>query len=339
MESAILAEVIRGETVESVHRGHLIAIDADGAIRASAGNPDTVTFLRSAAKPFQAIACIASGAANRFGFTDDEIAIACGSHSGENVHVATVKRMLEKAGFSEADLRCGTHLPFYEAESKRMQRAGEKPTQLHNNCSGKHAAMLAFAKHVGAHTREYNSMSNPIQRDILNSVAKLAMVPVDDIALGIDGCTVPNFAMPVSAMAQCIANLMAPPDAFETGIKAACRRIVSSMTKYPELVGGTERLDTILMNAAPGKLISKVGAEGVWLCGILPSDQYPKGQSIALKIEDGDDKRARPVVAVEVLKRFGVVLADDLPELSPMPIINRRGYVVGKVVATIESWQ
>jgi L-asparaginase II len=328
-----LAVVIRGETFESIHRGHLAVMDGRKKIVSSFGDPETVTFFRSACKAFQALPFISSGAADRFGFTDDEIALACASHSGEPIHVKVAASMLEKAGFNESNLRCGTHLPFNEKEAARMMRTGEKPTQLHNNCSGKHAAMLAFAKHLGADPTSYESIENPVQQEILISVSTFAELPPDEIQIGVDGCAVPNFAMPLSAMARCFANLICPPDSFGDDFKRACSRIVSAMTSHPELIGGAERLDTIVMQAAPGTLISKVGAEGVWLCGVLPSERYPAGLAIALKIEDGDDKRARPVVAVELLRQLGLLRHDDLPEASPMQLRNRRGDVVGRVEA------
>ena len=143
--------------------------------------------------------------------------------------------------------------------------------------------------------------------------------------------------MPLTAMARCFANLINPPDSFDETMKAACKRVVSAMIAYPELIGGTDRLDTFLMKVAQGRLISKVGAEGVWLCGVLPNEQYPRGLSITLKIEDGDDKRARPVVAVELLKKLGVLPADALPDISPMPIRNRRGDVVGRIETTLHK--
>src|SRR5258706_11702072 len=324
MTSEILAKVIRGETVESIHRGHLIVVDGDGKVIASIGDPSTVTFFRSSAKPFQAIPFITSGAADQFGFTEDEIAMACASHSGEPMHVERVANMLAKIGLSESDLRCGVHMPFNEKESERMIRAGEKPTQLHNNCSGKHAAMLAFAKYIDADIKTYDLPDNRIQRRILKCVSDFTEVPENEIAIGIDGCAAPNFALPVAAMAKSFINLISP-SRFPDETQNACRRIVSAMIKFPELIGGSERLDTMLMQAAPGKIISKVGADGVWLCGVLPSEKWPKGLGIALKVEDGDDHRARPVVAVEILRQLGILSASDLPNLSPMPIKNRRG--------------
>jgi len=334
MDPEILAHVIRGETVESIHRGHLIIIDGDGETIASIGDPATVTFFRSSSKAFQAIPFITSGAADAFGFTEDEIALAVASHSGEPMHVEIAARMLAKIGLSESDLKCGAHLPFNEAEAERMMRAGEKPSQLHNNCSGKHAAMLAFAKHIDAGITDYDSPDNRIQKRILRCVADFAEVPEDQIAIGVDGCSAPNFALSVAAMARSFANLIGPAK-FPDTVQSACSRIVSAMLQYPELIGGTTRLDTMLMQAAPARLISKVGADGVWLCGVLPCDLWPKGLAIALKVEDGDDNRARPVIAVEVLRRLGILSATDLTDLSPMPIKNRRGKIVGHVTSVM----
>ena len=335
MTTQVLANVIRGVTVESVHSGHLYVVDGVGTTLFELGDPTTVTYFRSAAKAFQAIPFITSGAADAFGFTEDEIALACASHSSEPMHVERVARMLAKISLSESDLRCGAHLPFNETESERMLRAGEAPTQLHNNCSGKHAAMLAFAKHIGAGLADYDSPDNRIQKRILKCVADFTEVSVSEIAIGIDGCAAPNFALPLAAMAKSFINLISPAK-FPEVTQLACSRIVAAMMKYPELIGGSERLDTKLMQAAPGQIISKVGADGVWLCGVLPCERWPTGLGIALKIADGDDHRARPVVAVEVLRQMGILSDNDLPDLSPMPVKNRRGNVVGKSIASIE---
>jgi len=330
MESEILAKVIRGETVESEHRGHFIVIDGNGRTIASAGEPATVTFFRSAAKPFQAIPFITSGAADAFGFSEDEIALACGSHSGEPAHVEIAAGMLARIGMTEADLRCGVHAPFFARRAEQMLRQGETPTQLHNNCSGKHAAMLAFAKHIGADTAAYESPDNRIQQRILRCIADLTREPESDIQIAIDGCAAPNFAVPVAAMATSFANLVVPTG-FPEPTQQACSRIVAAMTRYPELIGGSERLDTLLMQAAAGRIVSKVGADGVWLCGVLPCERWPSGLGIALKIADGDDLRARPVVAVEILRRLGILTDADLTDVSPMPVRNRRSDIVGRV--------
>ncbi|CAN5348287.1 asparaginase [soil metagenome] len=336
MNAEILAKVIRGETVESVHRGHLLIIDGDGNDVANIGDAETVAFIRSSAKAFQLIPCLLSGAAERFGFIESEIALACASHSGEKIHTAIAEKMLKKTGLSESDLRCGVHLPFDEKRAEEMLKSGEKPTQLHNNCSGKHAAMLAFAKHIGADITTYDLIENPIQQAILETVSQFTETPKDEIPIGIDGCCAPNFALSVRAMAKSFAKLIFPPVQFDDELKKACQRIVSAMMNYPELIGGTERLDTLLMNAARGKFISKIGAEGVWLCGILPNEKYKKGLGIAMKIEDGDDKRARAVISVEVLRQLGIFNEKTLQNISPLPITNRRGETVGRVEASFD---
>jgi L-asparaginase II len=338
MKSEILAEVIRGKTVESIHRGHLVILDG-GESLFEIGEPETVTFFRSAAKALQLIPCITSGAAEHFNFGEREIALACASHSGEKIHTTLAAEMLEKAGLSEKDLKCGTHQPFHEPTLDDMIRRGEEPTQIHNNCSGKHTAMLAFAKFINADIATYEHTENPIQKEILETVSLFSETPVDEIKLAVDGCCAPNFALSVKAMARSFVKLVNPPESFDEKLKDACEKIVEAKTKFPELVGGTERLDTLLMQAGNGKFISKIGAEGIWLCGVLPSEKFPRGLGIALKIEDGDDKRARAVVSVEVLRQLGIFDAETLQTLSPMPIKNRRGEPVGKVKAVLNLRQ
>jgi L-asparaginase II len=339
MTAEILAKVFRGETVESVHRGHLIVVSGEGEIIASLGNPETVTFWRSSAKPFQAIPILKSGATERFGFLENEIALACGSHSGERVHVETARKMLEKVGLNESNLRCGAHEPFNDEVTREMIRAGKKPTALHNNCSGKHAAMLAFAKHTGAALESYERVENPVQQAILDCVSEFTDVPTGEIKIGIDGCAAPNFAVPVSAMALAFVRLVFPPKKFDEETREACRRVVSAMMFYPEMIGGTERLDTLIMQSLRGKIVSKIGAEGVYSAGVLPSPRWKKGLGIALKIEDGDDKRARAVVLIEVLRQLGVLdgtTDEKLREYSPIILKNRRRDAVGKVVSSFD---
>ncbi len=340
MQSEILVEVVRGETVESIHRGHVAVVDGDGKIVFSKGNPETVTFFRSSSKAFQAFPVLRNGAAERFGFSDAEIALACGSHSGEPVHTETAAKMLAKIGLSETDLRCGAQVPFNEEISEAMIRAGEKPNQLHNNCSGKHTAMLALGKHFGADLESYESLENPVQQAILETVSLFTDVPKTEIKIGIDGCAAPNFALPLLAMALSFARLVFPPKSFDVETREACRRLVSAMISHPQMIGGTDRLDTILMRSARGKIISKIGAEGVYVAGVLPSERWKKGLGIAVKIEDGDDKRARAVLIIELLRALGVIDETNdknLREYSPIQIKNRRGDTVGQVTARLNS--
>ena len=316
--------------VESVHRGHYVIIDGEGREVASEGSPKTVTFIRSAAKPFQVLPCLTSGAADAAGFSEEEIALACASHSGEARHVRIAQLMLERIGLSEIHLRCGTHLPFYDKEAERMQRAA--PTQLHNNCSGKARRCSPWPSTSVPTSRATTRLEPGTKRDLERRCSHHRTPGREDQDLQSIAAPL-NFALPLVAMARGFMNLIKPPEHFSRELKSACERVVSAMVKNPELIGGTERLDTLLMQAAEGRIISKVGAEGVWLCGVLPSEKYPSGLAIALKVEDGDDRRARPVASAAILKRLGGVSEDALPDLSPMPIRNRRGDIVGSVKA------
>ncbi len=351
----ILTKVIRGETLESVHRGHLVVVEGTGNVVAKIGDPETITFWRSAAKSFQTLPCLLSGAADEFGFTEKEIALACASHSGEKFHTETAASMLKKAGLTEKDLSCGAHPSFHEETAEAMIRNGVTPNQLNNNCSGKHAAMLAFAKHIDADLKGYLSPENPVQEAILDVVSLFSGVSKDEIRFGTDGCSAPNFALPLKAMARAFVRLANPDiiaherneNARKTenefsgkfswiNLKDACKRIITAQTKYPEYVGGSVRLDTKIMQALNGKLVCKVGAEGVWCVGILPCEKYPTGLGIALKIEDGDDYRARPAAAIELLRQLGVMTEEaekTLNEFSPMILKNRRDLIVGHVEA------
>ncbi len=340
MGSEILARVIRGETVESVHRGSIVIISGKGERIASVGDPEILTFTRSSAKAFQAIPFITSGAADAFGFGEKEIALACASHSGEHFHTELALSMLSRAGLSESDLRCGAHPPFFEETAHELIRTQKDPSPIHNNCSGKHAAMLAFSKHIGADTASYLDPASPVQKAILETVSLFSGIPSEEIRMGIDGCSAPNFAMPLSAMVKAYANLICTPDDFPPEIREAARRIVSAKTKYPEYVGGSYRLDTKVMKALPGVIVCKVGAEGVWLAGLLPSETWPDGLALALKIDDGDDNRARPVTAVTLLRMLGVMTPkaeDTLGEFCPIVMKNRMDTVVGRVESALGS--
>jgi L-asparaginase II len=308
-----------------------------------AGSPNTVTFLRSSAKPFQAIPILVSGAADHFGFTDQEVALACGSHSGERIHTKIAAEMLRKAGVDASALHCGIHEPYSPQAAQALRDKGEQPNALHNNCSGKHAAMLAFAKHIGAPIENYTAPDNPIQIEVARIVSQFSGVPQEDLSVGIDGCAVPVFGISIRAMALAYVRLVAPPAEFAKPVRDACARIIKVMTTYPELIGGTtDRLDTEIMRAAPGAIISKVGAEGVYTAGVLPSEDWPNGLGIALKIEDGDDRRSRPTVVIESLRQLGVLRDESLESVARyafFPINNRRGDLVGEIRASFSLRQ
>jgi L-asparaginase II len=336
--AAVLVEVWRGPIIESLHRGHLIAVDGEGKTIAQLGDAEAVTFIRSSGKPFQAIPLVASGAADRFGLSEKEIAIACGSHSGEPIHVETAESILRKIGMEASALKCGVHEPFSAEVARDLVKNQQSPNVLQNNCSGKHAGMLALAKHLGAPTESYDSLDNPVQQQILRAVSQFSDVPEHEIPIGIDGCCVPVFGLSVRAMALMYARLVHPPAHFGTSVRAACTRILHAMMAYPEMVGGTkDRLDTELIRAAGGRLISKIGAEGVYTVGVLPCEEWPTGIGFALKMEDGDDKRARPPAVIEALRQLRVLRAAEISSLAsyaPTPITNRRGEKVGEARAS-----
>jgi L-asparaginase II len=335
--AAELVEVWRGPLIESKHLGHLIAVDPLDKTVAALGSPDTVTYLRSSGKPFQALPVVASGAADAFGFTEPEIAIACGSHNGEPIHVETVQSMLDKIGLDESALKCGAHEPYSIDVARELIRKHQAPTPIQNNCSGKHAAMLALAKHLGAPTETYDQLDNPAQRMVLQTVAEFSGVPVTEIVIGIDGCGVPVFGISVRAMALMYARLVNPPSGMSANLRDACKRMVQAMVNFPVMIGGNkDRLDTELIRAGGGRLISKIGAEGVYTVGVLPCEKWIDGLGFALKIEDGDDRRARPPAVIDALRQLGVLSRDDLKSLekySPTIITNRRGDQVGEARA------
>jgi L-asparaginase II len=339
-EAAPLVEVRRGPIVESRHRGHVAAVDCEGKLVAALGEPETVTYLRSSAKPFQAVPLVTCGAADRFRLTEAELAIACGSHSGEDLHAATVARMLEKGELDESFLKCGVHEPYDRATAERLRARGESPGVLRNNCSGKHTGMLLLSRHLGAPPEAYDDPSGPVQQAILRTVSQFSGHPEAEIAVGTDGCGVPVFGVSVRSMALMYARLIAPPPEFEEATRDACRRLVAAMTGHPEMVGGTrERFDTEVMRAGRGRVVSKIGAEGVYTAGVLPCERWPKGLALAFKIEDGEDRRARSTIAIESLRQLGVLDEDALRSLSPyanFPVLNHRGEIVGQIQPSFE---
>jgi L-asparaginase II len=335
-QTPALVEVTRGSMIESRHRGFIAVVDASGAVVASLGDIGTPAWFRSAAKPFQTIPIIASGAGERYGFTPRELAVIAGSHSGETVHLETVLSILNKIALDESALKCGAHMPFDDASAKRLRAENREPRLLHNNCSGKHAGMLAFAKHIGEPVENYLDPDHPIQRRILSTLARFADAPVDEIKTAVDGCSAPVFGLSVEAMARSYARLAGARHAeIEPELTRAADAVVNAMIEYPEMVGGTrDRLDTDLMLVANGEIISKVGAEGAQLLGVKPNDRDPKGLGIAVKIEDGDIRRARDPVVIETLRQLGLLDDDQLAALARYArstVFNHRKIEVGAV--------
>jgi len=331
-----LLVVTRGGEVESVHRGSVAVVSEDGHLLAAAGDPLQSVFLRSAAKPFQLTPFLAAGGERSFHLTTEEIALAAASHGGEPFHTRTVAGLLAKGGFTAADLHCGAHAPMREETARALAFRHEKPNALHNNCSGKHAAMLLACRHFHYDPKAYYRRDHPLQKRILSVVARMTGVPEDEIPIGVDGCSVPVYHVPLYNLALGFARLEGGRAPSETAAEfAARRRIVEAMTSAPAMVAGTGRFTTNLMREFGGGLLAKEGAEGVYAVGIphrlartLP---VPGAIGIALKIEDGAE-RGRDAVTVEVMRQLGLATGarlGNLRRLARRPVRNVRGDVVG----------
>lgn len=309
-------ELTRGGIVESIHFGAFAVVDAHGNLLASAGDPNLVTFLRSSAKPFQALPFIERGGHEQFGFTPKEIALMCASHSGTDEHVETIQAMQSKIGVGAEDLLCGMHDPMHQPTRDAMLLRGEQTSPYRHNCSGKHTGMLAHARLRGLPTANYLDFDHPVQESILQAFAEMCGIPAGKVELGIDGCSAPNFAIPLYNAAYGFARLC-DPFALEPKRAAACRVITSAMMAHPQMVAGPDRFDTLLMQAAAGKIAAKGGAEGCQAVGVLPGVLSPDspGIGIAIKISDGDtNDRARTGVALSILKTLGAL--DDAQLVS-----------------------
>lgn len=327
-----LVEVTRGEEVESLHRGVVVVVDTSGRVVKGIGTSEFVTFLRSAAKPLQLIPLLESGTAARFGFTDRELAVMAGSHNGEDIHLQAVSGILAKIGLSAEALHCGIHYPFDSVASQRLREAKEEPSVLHNNCSGKHAGMLALASHKGHSIEDYERPGHPVQEAILETIADFAGMEPQTVILAVDGCGVPTFALPMGRAALAYARLV-DPRGFPSLRQEACRRVVQAMRSHPEMVGGsTGRLETELMRLKPDTLVAKAGAEGYFALGISRKEGV---LGIAIKMEDGSPRGRDPVV-METLYQLGFLNREDLERLNIYyrpPVKNQHGQVVGEIRA------
>lgn len=338
-----LIEVTRGHEVESRHRGILAAVEPGGKIIAQLGDIATRTHFRSAAKPFQALPLVATGAAKHFRFTVQELAVINGSHSGEPQHIAAVQSILDKLDLTDTALQCGAHMPFDEATTKQLRASGQAPSVLHNNCSGKHAGMLALAKYLNHSIEDYLAPEHPLQRMIRATLARFTGVPEAEIGVAVDGCSAPVFITTIAAMARSYAQLVGfkrTDLAADQILSQASAHVIRAFIEHPVMIGGSRhRLDTDLMQVANGQLISKVGAEGVQLLGVLPCERYPHGLGIAIKVEDGDIKRARDPVVIETLRQLGVLNEEQLAQLARYAraiVYNHRKLAVGEVRTCFE---
>jgi L-asparaginase II len=342
-----ILEVTRGRIVESIHFGAVAVVDSSSRLLAWLGDPKIVTFLRSSAKPFQILPLIEHGGDQTFHLTSKEVAILCGSHAGTDEQVEVIKGIQSKVGVQESDLLCGTHPLTHPATIEAMHARGEVPTPNRHNCSGKHTGMLAAARMRGLPIADYIKPEHPVQKAILVSLAEICSVPLDQVEVGTDGCSVPNFAIPLFNAALGFARLC-DPRGLSTDRAAACRRITQSMMANPGMVAGPGRFDTRIMEVCSGRIIAKSGAEGYLLLGIMAGclGAGSPGIGIALKVSDGDISlrkangdaytRVRPAVALEILQQMGYISPSELAvladEFGPVrPVTNWRKLVVGEI--------
>jgi L-asparaginase II len=321
-------ELRRGDQTETVHRVHVAVVDAAGALVARAGDPGLVTFWRSAAKPFQALPLVADGAADRFVLSDAELALCCASHSSEPGQVELVREFLRKIGCREDDLRCGPHTPLAEHVAKDYQTRGVQLTAVYSNCSGKHTGMLALARSHGWPTADYHRLAHPVQQRCLEEVSRWTSLSPDQIGTAVDGCGVVCYALPLRNMALAYARLgMGDEGRGRSGdtsrVPPPSSRVVSAMLRHPDLIAGERRPCTEMMTAFPGRLITKVGAEGVY-CALLVQE----GLGVAIKVEDGHG----PAAALAIARTLEELSLRPQPDsLRARPIHNTRGESVGEL--------
>lgn len=318
-------EILRGEVVESRHVVHVAVSDESGRPVASLGDEALLTYYRSAAKPMQALPLVEEGVVGANDMSMEELALCCASHEGEPEHVAGVRSILAKAGATEALLRCGAHAPYSSLAARALLEEGREPEPVHNNCSGKHAGMIALASHMGWDPVDYHVAGHAVQRRMIDEVVRWSGIAARDIPTGVDGCGIVCFALPLRAMAMSFAAFTAAADRGE-----AAATVVEAMTSHPFMVGGTGRACTEVMEVAGDRVFVKLGAEGVYGGGLRD-----RGIGFAIKVADGG-RRAVEVALIRVLAELGVLSSEEVSVLSRHgnpDIVNTRGEVVGEVRA------
>ncbi|MBV7486440.1 asparaginase [Bordetella sp. BOR01] len=316
-----------GDIVECQHFGSIAVVDPSGQLVASAGDPHALTFARSALKPFQALPFMRGGGAAHYGLHSEQLALLCASHSGESEHVATVASILDKAGCGPAQLQCGCHLPIaFGMPGGAAAPAGFEPTTLHHNCSGKHAGFLAYCAQHGLTLHDYLSADHPLQAAVRSQLAQACGIAADALRAGIDGCSAPTYALPLSALATGYARL-ATAQADD-----ALHPLCQAMVAHPFLVSGSGRSDLALMRAAPDELVAKTGADGVQGMGLRKA-----GLGIAVKVSDGNMATVH-AAAIETLRQLGVPAAQSgtLQAWARPDIRNTAGLRTGQVRPAFE---
>jgi L-asparaginase II len=339
MPNSVLVEVTRGSQVESRHRGAIAVSDAQGRLVAAVGDVEAAVFPRSAVKAIQALPLVESGAADAYRFGTPELALACASHGGEPRHVETAGAMLAAVGRSVADLECGTHMPTSSVAERALIRAGHPAGPLHNNCSGKHAGFICTACHLGIDPKGYVQPDHPVQREVTAALADLTGTRLDAENRGVDGCSIPTYAIPLGRLARAFAR-MTTGEGLPPSRAAAAKRLLAACMAEPFMVAGSGRFDTGVMPIFPGRLFVKTGAEGVY-CGAFPE----LGLGVAIKVDDGAT-RAAEVAMAAVSAAFLLPASEASPALAARlapPVRNVRHIPIGEVrtveglIATLRS--
>ncbi|UOR11516.1 asparaginase [Halobacillus amylolyticus] len=324
-----VVEIHRGGRMESSHFGHAAVVNANGELLHYIGDKNRVTYARSSVKPIQALPIVETGAADYYNLQDKDLALFCSSHSSEEQHTSRVSQLLKRAGLSEGNLQCGSHIPFSDDVYRSLIQQKQEPTPLYSNCSGKHTGMLLTAKYLGESLDDYYKQEHPVQQRILNAMAGAADYPKGKIAIGLDGCGVPVFGLPLHKLAHTFARL-ARPEVFDEKRADAVGRITVAMTSHPEMVAGTNRFCTDFMNVGGGRFFAKLGAESVYCIG-----DKQTGLGIAVKIEDGDYKRALYPFVMEILVQLNVLTALQVQSLEKYyqpKIRNARNEIIGEII-------
>lgn len=326
----VLVTHSRGGITESFHRGVICVVNEHGNIIASLGDVKQICFPRSALKYFQHIPLITSGAFEHFGFTLKDLALMCGSHNGEDMHVEGANHILSKIGLNVSNLGCGSQAPTHKSDYVKIIRNGQEPTAIHNNCSGKHGGFLAYCVFNGLSTSDYLNLDHPLHQEIRKTSAMMHEMEPEELIPGIDGCSAPIFGMPVYNQAIAYKNLMAP-EKFGTAIAKACHMITEAIATYPELIAGTKRYCTDLISVTSGKVIGKTGADGVYSIGI-PSKKW----GVCIKIDDGK-MGPQYNVAQSLLETLNLVSEEEASKLQgylESEIRNWAGLTTGKTQVT-----